>query len=311
MTKITKDTKIYIAGHKGMVGSACWRLLERKGYKNLIGKSSNELDLKDQQATKQFFKEEKPEVVIDAAAKVGGIWANNQYPYEFLMDNMQIQNNLISNSLKTDIKKFIFLGSSCIYPKMALQPLKEEYLLSGPLEPTNQWYAIAKISGVKLIEAIRTQFKKDYVALMPTNLYGPNDNFDPMTSHVLPGMITKFHNAKVKNENTVTLWGDGTPLREFLYVDDLAEAVVFSIENTLKESFYNVGSGEEITIKELALLIQEIVSHNGKIIWDSTKPNGTPRKKLDSSILNILGWRPEIKLIDGIRSTYEFFLTQL
>ena len=311
MTKITKDTKIYVAGHKGMVGSACWRLLEKKGYKNLIGKSSKELDLKDQQATAQFFKEEKPEVVIDAAAKVGGIWANNQYPYEFLMDNMQIQNNLISNSLKTDIKKFIFLGSSCIYPKMALQPLKEEYLLSGPLEPTNQWYAIAKISGVKLIEAIRTQFKKDYVALMPTNLYGPGDNYDLETSHVLPAMLRKFHEAKENNHVPVTLWGSGTPLREFLYVDDLAEAVVFSMENTLKESFYNVGSGEEITIKELALLIQEIVSHNGKIIWDSTKPNGTPRKKLDSSILNILGWRPEIKLIDGIRSTYEFFLTQL
>lgn len=311
MTKITKDTKIYIAGHKGMVGSACWRLLEKKGYKNLIGKSSNELDLKDQQATTQFFKEEKPEVVIDAAAKVGGIWANNQYPYEFLMDNMLIQNNLISSSLKTDIKKFIFLGSSCIYPKMAPQPLKEEYLLSGPLEPTNQWYAIAKISGVKLIEAIRTQFKKDYVALMPTNLYGPGDNYDLETSHVLPAMLRKFHEAKENNHVPVTLWGSGTPIREFLYVDDLAEAVVFSMENTLKESFYNVGSGEEITIKELALLIQEIVSHNGKIIWDSKKPNGTPRKKLDSSILNILGWRPEIKLIDGIRSTYEFFLTQL
>ena len=311
MTKITKDTKIYIAGHKGMVGSACWRLLEKKGYKNLIGKSSNELDLKDQQATTQFFKEEKPEVVIDAAAKVGGIWANNQYPYEFLMDNMLIQNNLISSSLKTDIKKFIFLGSSCIYPKMAPQPLKEEYLLSGPLEPTNQWYAIAKMSGVKLIEAIRTQYKKDYVALMPTNLYGPGDNYDLETSHVLPAMLRKFHEAKENNHVPVTLWGSGTPLREFLYVDDLAEAVVFSMENTLKESFYNVGSGEEITIKELALLIQEIVSHNGKIIWDSTKPNGTPRKKLDSSILNILGWRPEIKLIDGIRSTYEFFLTQL
>lgn len=310
MIKITRDSKIFIAGHKGMVGSACWRLLEKKGYKNLSGKSSKELDLKNQQATAQFFKEEKPEVVIDAAAKVGGIWANNKYPYEFLMDNMLIQNNLISNSLKNEVKKFIFLGSSCIYPKMAPQPLKEEYLLSGPLEPTNQWYAIAKISGVKLIEAIRTEYNKDYVALMPTNLYGPGDNYDLETSHVLPAMLRKFHEAKGNNHAPVTLWGSGTPLREFLHVDDLAETVVFSMENTLEESLYNVGSGEEISIKELALLIQEIVGHKGEIIWDITKPNGTPRKKLDSSTLNILGWRPEIKLIDGIRSTYEFFLTQ-
>ncbi len=310
MTKIAKDTKIYLAGHKGMVGSACWRLLEKKGYKNLIGKSSKELNLKDQQATTQFFKEEKPQVVIDAAAKVGGIWANNQYPYEFLMDNMLIQNNLISSSLKNDVKKFIFLGSSCIYPKMAPQPLKEEYLLNGALEPTNQWYAIAKISGVKLIESIRIQYKKDYVALMPTNLYGPGDNYDLETSHVLPAMLRKFHEAKEKNHAPVILWGSGFPFREFLHVDDLAEAVFFSIENNLDESLYNVGSGEEISIKELALLIQEIVGHKGEIIWDRTKPNGTPRKKLDSSILNILGWTPEIKLIDGIRSTYEFYLTQ-
>jgi len=307
MTKIIKDTKIYIAGHKGMVGSACWRLLEKKGYKNLIGKSSKELNLKDQQATTQFFKEEKPEVVIDAAAKVGGIWANNQYPYEFLMDNMLIQNNLISSSIKSNVKKFIFLGSSCIYPKMAPQPLKEEYLLSGPLEPTNQWYAIAKISGVKLIEAIRTQYKKDYVALMPTNLYGPGDNYDLETSHVLPAMLRKFHEAKENNHAPVTLWGSGTPLREFLHVDDLAEAVVFSMENTLEESLYNVGSGEEISIKKLALLIQEIVGHKGEIIWDNSKPDGTPRKKLDSSRLNKFGWIPKIKLIDGIKSTYEFF----
>ena len=304
MTKITKDTKIYIAGHKGMVGSACWRLLEKKGYKNLIGKSSKELDLKDQQATSQFFKEEKPEVVIDAAAKVGGIWANNQYPYEFLMDNMLIQNNLISSSLKSDIKKFIFLGSSCIYPKMAPQPLKEEYLLSGPLEPTNQWYAIAKISGVKLIEAIRTQYKKDYVALMPTNLYGPGDNYDLETSHVLPAMLRKFHEAKENNHAPVTLWGSGTPLREFLHVDDLAKAVIFSMENTLEESLYNVGSGEEISIKELALLIQEIVGHKGEIIWDKSKPDGTPRKLMDSFKLTNLGWTQKIDLKSGIKNTF-------
>ena len=304
MTKITKDTKIYIAGHKGMVGSACWRLLEKKGYKNLIGKSSKELDLKDQKATAQFFKEEKPEVVIDAAAKVGGIWANNQYPYEFLMDNMLIQNNLISSSIKSNVKKFIFLGSSCIYPKMAPQPLKEEYLLRGPLESTNQWYAIAKISGVKLIEAIRTQYKKDYVALMPTNLYGPGDNYDLETSHVLPAMLRKFHEAKENKDAPVTLWGSGTPLREFLHVDDLAEAVVFSMENTLEESLYNVGSGEEISIKELALLIQEIVGHKGEIIWDKSKPDGTPRKLMDSSKLTNLGWSQKIDLKSGIKKTF-------
>jgi len=308
MTKITKDNKIYIAGHKGMVGSACWRLLEKKGYKNLIGKSSNELDLKDQQATTQFFKEEKPEVVIDAAAKVGGIWANNHYPYEFLMDNMLIQNNLISSSLKSDVKKFIFLGSSCIYPKMAPQPLQEEYLLSGPLESTNQWYAIAKISGVKLIEAIRTQFKKDYVALMPTNLYGPGDNYDLETSHVLPALLRKFHEAKQNNHAPVTIWGSGTPLREFMHVDDLAEAVVFSMENNLEESLYNVGSGEEITIKELALLIQEIIGHKGEIIWDKSKPNGTPRKLLDSAKFKNLGWESIVSLQNGIKMTYSNFI---
>jgi len=308
MTKITKDNKIYIAGYKGMVGSACWRLLEKKGYKNLIGKSSKELDLKDQQATAQFFKEEKPEVVIDAAAKVGGIWANSQYPYEFLMDNMLIQNNLISNSLKNDIKKFIFLGSSCIYPKMAPQPLQEEYLLSGPLESTNQWYAIAKISGVKLIEAIRTQYKKDYVALMPTNLYGPGDNYDLETSHVLPAILRKFHEAKENNHAPVTLWGSGTPLREFLHVDDLAEAVVFSMENTLEESLYNIGSGEEISIKELALLIQKIVGHKGEIIWDRSKPDGTPRKLLDLEKFKSLGWESIISLKNGIKMTYSNFI---
>jgi len=307
MTKITKDTKIYIAGHKGMVGSACWRLLEKKGYKNLIGKPSKELDLKDQQATAEFFKEEKPEVVIDAAAKVGGIWANSQFPYEFLMDNMLIQNNLISSSLNSDIKKFIFLGSSCIYPKMAKQPLKEEYLHRGPLEPTNQWYAIAKISGVKLIEAIRTQYKKDYVALMPTNLYGPGDNYDLETSHVLPAMLRKFHEAKQNYHDTVTLWGSGTPLREFLHVDDLAEGVVFSMENNLEESLYNVGSGEEITIKELALLIQKIVGYKGKILWDRSKPDGTPRKLLDSAKFKNLGWESIISLENGIKMTYSNF----
>ena len=308
MTKITIDNKIYIAGHKGMVGSACWRLLEKKGYKNLIGKSSMELDLKDQQATAHFFKQEKPQVVIDSAAKVGGIWANNQHPYEFLMDNMLIQNNLIRSSLKNEVKKFIFLGSSCIYPKMAPQPLEEKYLLNGPLEPTNQWYAIAKISGVKLIEAIRIQYRKDYEALMPTNLYGPGDNYDLETSHVLPAMLRKFHEAKENNHLPVILWGTGTALREFLHVDDLAEAVVFSIENTLNESLYNIGSSEEISIKELALLIQQIVGHKGEIIWDKSKPDGTPRKLLDSTSFQNLGWNPYIGLEEGIKKTYSSFL---
>ena len=294
-----------------MVGSACWRLLEKKGYNNLIGKSSKELDLKNQKATLQFFKQEKPQVVIDSAAKVGGILANNQHPYEFLMDNMLIQNNLIRSSLKNDVKKFIFLGSSCIYPKMALQPLKEEYLLSGSLEPTNQWYAIAKISGVKLVEAIRIQYRKNYVALMPTNLYGPGDNYDLETSHVLPAMLRKFHEAKENNHLPVTLWGTGTPFREFLHVDDLAEAVVFSIENKLKDSLYNIGSSEEISIKQLALLIQQQVGHKGEIIWDKSKPDGTPRKLLDSTNFKTLGWKPNIKTEEGIKKTYESFISSL
>ena len=311
MTKISKESKIYIAGHRGMVGSACWRLLKKKGYHNLILKTSKELDLRNQNDVYNYLEQEQPEAIIDAAARVGGILANNTYPYEFLMDNMLIQNNLIKTAHELDIKKFIFLGSSCIYPKMAPQPLMEEYLLTGLLEKTNQWYALAKISGVKLIEALRVQYNRDYVSLMPTNLYGPGDNYDLETSHVLPAMLRKFHEAKGNNHAPVKLWGSGTPLREFLHVDDLAEAVVFSMENTLEESLYNVGSGEEISIKELALLIQKIVGHKGEIIWDSTKPNGTPRKKLDSSRLNKLGWAAEIKLIDGIRSTYEFFLTQI
>ena len=237
------------------------------GYNNLIGLSSDELDLRDQNKTKLFFKKHKPDIIINAAAKVGGIWANNEYPFEFLMDNMLIQNNLISNSLKQDIEKFIFLGSSCIYPKMAPQPIKEEYLLTDSLESTNQWYAIAKISGVKLIEAINRQYKKKYVSLMPTNLYGPNDNFDLNTSHVLPALIRKFHEAKNDNSN-VNLWGSGSPLREFMFVDDLAKAVLLSVENDLPYHLYNVGSGHEISIKKLANLIQGIIGHTGKIIWD-------------------------------------------
>lgn len=303
-----KEAKIYIAGHNGMVGSAIWRQLETQGYTNLIGKSSKELDLGDQNAVNDFFEIEKPSVVIDAAARVGGILANNTYPYQFLMENMQIQNNLIQASLKTEVNKFIFLGSSCIYPKLAPQPLKEEYLLTGSLEPTNDAYALAKITGIKACEAIRKQFGKDYVSLMPTNLYGTHDNFDLKTSHVLPAMIRKFHDAKLNNNATVTLWGSGTPLREFLFVDDMAASVIFALENVLPEHLYNVGTGSDLTIKELAETIQKIVGHNGEIEWDATKPDGTPRKLMDISKMHDLGWKHQVELEEGIQRTYDWFL---
>ena len=305
---ITLDSKIYIAGHNGMVGSACWRALKVKGYKSIIGFGSKELDLRDQRAVFNMLEREKPEAIIDAAAKVGGILANSTYPYEFLMDNMLIQNNLIKAAHELDIPKFIFLGSSCIYPKMAPQPLKEEYLLTGPLEGTNQWYAIAKISGVKLIEALREQFNRDYASLMPTNLYGPGDNYDLETSHVLPAMIRKFDEAKKANHRPVILWGSGTPLREFLHVDDLAQAVLFTMENDLKGSLYNAGSGQEININNLAIMIQKVIGHKGEIIWDYSKPDGTPRKLLDSKKLNKIGWTSEISLEEGIYKTYLDFL---
>jgi GDP-L-fucose synthase len=323
-----KNSKIYIAGHKGMVGSAIWRNLEKNGYTQLIGKTSKELDLRNQQAVNEFFAQEKPDIVIDAAARVGGILANSEYPYNFLMENLQIQNNLIDAAHKNDTEKFIFLGSSCIYPKHAPQPLKEEYLLTDSLEPTNEWYAIAKIAGVKACEAIRKQYNKDFVSLMPTNLYGPNDNFDLKTSHVLPAMIRKFHEAKSQKSNEhdritssphhritkndqhhpVTLWGSGNPMREFLHVDDLAEATRFAVENTLAENLYNIGTGKDLTIKALAETIQEIVGHKGEIIWDSSKPDGTPRKLMDVSKMKEQGWEAKIELKDGIRETYEWFL---
>ena len=308
---ITKSTKIYIAGHRGMVGSAVWRALESKGYSNLISKNSGELDLRNQQAVEEFYNLEKPEVVIDAAAKVGGILANNDYPYQFLMENMQIQNNLIDAAFKSGIEKFIFLGSSCIYPKFAPQPLKEEHLLTGSLEPTNEWYAIAKITGVKACESIRKQFGKDYVSLMPTNLYGYNDNFDLKSSHVLPAMIRKFHEAKENDHSYVTLWGSGTPMREFLFVDDLAQAVIYALENKLSEHLYNVGSGNDITIKELAETIQKAVGHQGDIIWDSSKPDGTPRKLLDVSKMKAMGWTYTTELDEGIEKTYKWFLENI
>ena len=302
------DSKIYIAGHKGMMGSAIWRTLEQKGYTNLLGKNSSALDLRNQAAVQEFMAQEKPEAIIDAAARVGGILANNDYPYPFLMENLQIQNNLIDSALKQGVEKFIFLGSSCIYPKLAPQPLKEEYLLTGELEPTNEWYAIAKITGVKACQAIRKQFGKDYLSLMPTNLYGTQDNFDLNTSHVLPAMMRKFHEAKENNHAPVSLWGSGTPMREFLFVDDMAEAVVFALENTLPDYLYNVGTGEDLTIKELAETIQKITGHQGKIVWDSNKPDGTPRKLMDISKMHALGWKHRVKLEEGIQKTYNWFL---
>jgi len=308
---INKNTKIFIAGHKGMVGSAVWRALTERGYCNLLGKTSAELDLRNQEAVLDFYRFEEPHVVIDAAARVGGILANNSFPYNFLMENMQIQNNLIDGAIQQGIEKFLFLGSSCIYPKMADQPLKEDYLLTGSLEETNEWYALAKISGIKACQAIRKQFKKDYVSLMPTNLYGINDNFDLETSHVLPAMLRKFHDAKAQNNSSVQLWGTGTPKREFLFVDDMAKAVVFALENELPEYLYNVGSGTDITIRELAETIQKVVGHEGDIIWDTSKPDGTPRKLMDVSKMKKLGWEYSTEIEDGIKTTYAWFLDNL
>jgi GDP-L-fucose synthase len=270
--------------------------------------TSKELDLRDQKAVADFVKVEQPIAIIDAAAKVGGILANDTFPYEFLMDNMLIQNNLIRSAHENNVPKFVFLGSSCIYPKFAPQPLKEEYLLTGSLEPTNEWYALAKISGVKLIEALRKEYGRDYVSLMPTNLYGPNDNFDLISSHVLPAMIRKFHQAKLNGNAPVVLWGNGTPMREFLHVDDLAQAVIIALENKLDEHLYNVGTGIDLTIKDLAKQIQLNVGHQGEIIWDSSKPNGTPRKLLDTQKLALLGWSPKISLQMGIAEISKFYI---
>jgi len=308
---MNKTTKIYVAGHRGMVGSAVWRELKSKGYSNLIGKTSAELDLRNQQAVTDFYKKEQPEVVIDAAAKVGGILANNDFPFQFLMENMQIQNNLIDGAFKAGIEKFIFLGSSCIYPKLAPQPLKEEYLLTDSLEPSNEWYAIAKITGVKVCQSIRKQFNKDYVSLMPTNLYGSFDNFDLQSSHVLPAMIRKFHEAKENDHSPVSLWGSGKPMREFLFVDDMAAAVVYALEHNLPEYLYNIGTGKDITIKELAEIIKKIIGHQGKIIWDATKPDGTPRKLMDISKMQAMGWTYTTELEEGVKKTYQWFLENI
>ncbi|MFT4800334.1 MAG: GDP-L-fucose synthase [Flavobacteriales bacterium] len=308
---ITKITKIYIAGHRGMVGSAIWRKLESKGYTNLIGKTSKELDLRNQVEVLAYFKKEQPIIVIDAAGKVGGILANSSFQYDFLIENLQIQNNLIESSLSLGVEKFIFLGSSCIYPKVAVQPIKEEYLLTSTLEPSNKGYAIAKIAAVVACEAIRKQLNKDYLCLMPTNLYGYFDNFDLESSHVFPAMIRKFHDAKTNNNADVTLWGSGAPMREFLFVDDLAEAIVHAMEKNLPEYLYNLGTGKDITIKMLAEKIQEIVGHEGNIIWDTSKPDGTPRKLLDVTKIEKTGWKYSTELEKGIKLTYKWFLDNI
>lgn len=302
-----KSSRIFLAGHKGTVGSAIYRNLISKGYTNVIVRKSSELDLRKQAEVNDFFNQERPEYVIDSAARVGGILANNNYPYQFISDNLFIQQNLMDASLKHDVQKFIFLGSSCVYPKHAPIPIKEEYLLTSSLEPTNEWYAIAKIAGVKTCQAIRRQYGKQFITLMPTNAYGREDNFDLLTSHVLPAMIRKFHDAKTNNHETVVLWGSGTPMREFIFVDDLADGIVFAFENNLQEDIYNIGTGKDLTIKDLAILIQRIVGHQGEIFWDSSKPDGTPRKLMDVSRLANEGWKAKVELEEGIKITYDWF----
>ncbi len=305
-----KNAKIFVAGHRGLVGSAIWRELHQQGFMQLVGKTRAELDLLDARAVNEFFAKEKPAYVFDAAAKVGGIHANDTYPAQFLFENLQIQNNLIQGAYLGGVKKLLFLGSSCIYPKFAPQPLKEEFLLSGALEPSNQWYAVAKIAGIKMCEAYRRQFGCDFISAMPTNMYGPNDNYDLQNSHVLPAMIRKFHEAKILRASEVVCWGTGSPYREFLYADDLAEACVFLMEHYSEEQFINIGSGSEITIKELAELVGRIVGYGGKIVWDTSKPDGTPRKLMDSSRLFALGWRPRVSLEQGIQLAYKDFLSR-
>ena len=303
-----KESKIYVAGHRGMVGSAIVRKLTSLGYTNLLTRTSAELDLRNQQQVADFFDVEKPEFVFLAAAKVGGIVANNTYRADFLYENLAIQNNIIHGSYLNKVKKLMFLGSSCIYPKLAPQPLKESYLLSGYLEPTNEPYAIAKIAGIKMCEAYRAQYGCNFISVMPTNLYGTNDNYDLVNSHVLPAMIRKFHEAKDKGASEMTLWGTGSPKREFLHADDLAEACLFLMENYNESELVNIGTGEDVTIKNLAALVKQIVGFKGEIIWDTSKPDGTPRKLMDVSKLHGLGWHHKIALEDGIKLAYQDFL---
>lgn len=301
---------IYVAGHRGMVGSAVVRALQAQGYTNIVTRTSSELNLTDQEATETFYKEIQPEYVVVAAAKVGGILANNTYRAQFLYENLQIQNNLIHFAWKYGVKKLLFLGSSCIYPKLAPQPLKEEYLLTGLLEPTNEPYAIAKIAGIKMCEAYRDQYGCNFISAMPTNLYGPNDNYHPENSHVLPAMIRKFHEAKLEGKQEVVIWGDGSPLREFLYADDLADALLYLLLHYNEKEFVNVGCGEDISIMDLALLVKKVTGFTGEIVCDTSKPNGTPRKLMDVSRLFATGWRPKVALEQGIALAYQDFLSR-
>jgi GDP-L-fucose synthase len=308
--QLSRTAKVFVAGHRGLVGSAIWRELERAGFTNLLGRKRSELNLLDSAAVRRFFEQERPQYVFVAAAKVGGIHANNTQPAEFLYENLEIQNNLIHSAYLTEVSKLLFLGSTCIYPKLAPQPMKEEHLLTGPLEPTNEWYAIAKIAGVKMCQAYRRQYGCDFISALPTNLYGPHDNFDLKTSHVLPALIRKFHEAKMSDAPEVICWGTGTARREFMYSDDVARACLFLMEHYSNEQIINVGYGTDVTIKELAERVRDVVGYPGKIVWDTSKPDGAPRKLVDSSRLFALGWRPQVDLETGLRLAYEHFLQE-
>ena len=305
---MNKEAKIYVAGHRGLVGSAIVRKLRQEGFSNLLTATSKELDLREQAATRDFFAQQRPDYVFLAAARVGGILANNSYPADFIYQNLMIEANVIESARLSGVSKLLCLGSTCIYPKMAPQPLKEEYLLTGPLEPTNEWYAVAKIAGIKMCQAYQRQYGSKFISAMPTNLYGPEDNFDLESSHVMPALIRKFHEAKAVNAPTVTVWGSGKPLREFLHVDDCAAACLYLMEQYEDEGIVNIGVGEDISIAGLAGLVGEAVGYQGKIVYDSSKPDGTPRKLVDTSKINGLGWRAGIALQEGIKSTYQWFL---
>ncbi len=304
------DSRIFVAGHRGLVGSAISLRLKKKGYTNIIGRTHIELDLERQAQVESFFQEQRPDYVFLGAAKVGGIWANNSFPAEFIYSNIMVQTNVIHSAYRTGVKKLLFLGSSCIYPKHCPQPMKEEYLLTDTLEPTNEPYAVAKIAGIKMCQSYNRQYDTNFISVMPTNLYGPNDNFDLETSHVIPALIRKFHEAKVKSYPSVTIWGTGIPKREFLHVDDLADACIFLVNHYDKSDIINVGCGEDISIAEFALSVKDIVGYPGNIEYDTEKPDGTPRKVLDVSRLRGLGWKPKISLEEGIRKTYEWYCQQ-
>ena len=305
---MNKNDKIYIAGHRGMVGGAIKQQLERRGFKNIITRIRSELDLKNQQAVEEFFKEEKPDHVFLAAAKVGGIYANDTYPADFIRENLQIQTNVIDSAYRSGVKKLLFLGSTCIYPKMAPQPIKEEYLLTGPLEPTNEWYAIAKIAGLKMCAAYRRQYGFDAISVMPTNLYGPGDNFGLENSHVLPALMRRFHEAKINSDPEVVVWGTGSPRREFLHVDDMADAVLYLMENYSDEETVNIGVGDDIPIRDVAQMLKKVVGFEGELTFDTSKPDGTPRKLLDVTKLHNLGWQASVQLEEGLQDTYQWFL---